>query len=133
MVLFLLKNYGINKLIGSAIIAIFSYIIFLNNIKSVTKVNSIVIPILITIIFVVGIKNIMSINTIALKTKMSIEKGVYWLIEAIVYASYNIILLIPVLINIGAFIKNKKQIKIVAILSRNNNWNDFRFCFFTFS
>ena len=35
--------------------------------------------------------------------------------QSIVYASYNLILLIPVLINLKDFLKNRRQIKIISI------------------
>ena len=46
---------------------------------------------------------------------LNIKKG--WLLSAITYCSYNMILLIPVLISIRNQITNKSHIKYIAILS----------------
>ena len=44
-----------------------------------------------------------------------VKQGFSWIMQSIVYASYNLILLIPVLINLKDFLKNRKQIKIISI------------------
>ena len=111
------QAFGINKIIGSVILAVISYIIFLKNIEGITKINSIVIPALIVIVLIIGIKNILNIDFNSLCTNIKInDNGIFFIIQAILYASYNLILIMPVLINLKQFIRSKKQIKIVAIL-----------------
>lgn len=112
------QEFGLNSLIGSCFLAILSYIIFLKNIEGITKINSIIVPILIILIFIIGIKNILKINLEQIGLNLEIkENNVAWILQAVVYASYNLILLIPVIINLKKFIKNKKQIKITAIVT----------------
>ena len=111
------QAFGINKIMGSVILAVISYIIFLKNIEGITKINSIVIPALIVIVLIIGIKNILNIDFNSLCTNIKInDNGIFFIIQAILYASYNLILIMPVLINLKQFIRSKKQIKIVAIL-----------------
>lgn len=102
-------------------LTIISYVLFLKNVESVTKVNSIVIPILILIILIIGTKNIFNIGISNIESNLEKDNSIFWIIESIIYASYNLILLIPVLINISAFIKKRKQIIYISIISRTNN------------
>lgn len=112
------QEFKINSLVGSTIISIIAYLIFLKNIERITKVNSIIVPILIILIFIIGIKNILKIKLIQIGINLNDkETGLSWALQAIIYSSYNLILLIPVLINLKKFIKNKKQIKTTAIIT----------------
>lgn len=112
----LIKNIGINKLVGAIFFVIISYIVFLRNIKFITKLNSIIVPILVLFIITIGAKNILDLNTLNM---ISITKSndYSWIIQAIIYSSYNLILLIPVLINLKKYLKNKKQIMTISIIT----------------
>lgn len=109
------KNIGINKIIGSIFLAIICFIVFLGNIKNIAKINSIIIPVLIFFIICVGIYNLKFININQIGENAVVKQGYSWIIQSIVYASYNLILLIPVLINLKEFLKNRKQIIIISI------------------
>ena len=109
------KKSGINKLIGSGILAILCYIVFLGNIEKIAKINSIIIPGLILFILFVGIKNLFKVSMEKIGINTEINTNFVWIWHAVLYASYNLILLIPVLINLKKFIKSKKQIKVVSI------------------
>lgn len=111
----LVKNIGINSLLGSTILAIISYIIFLRNIESITKINSIVVPILIFFILIVGIENIAQIDFNQIGMNIQPKNSMFFIIQAILYSSYNLILIIPVITNLEKYIKNNKQIKRIAI------------------
>lgn len=112
------QEFGINRLIGSTIISILTFIAFLRNMKGITKINSVIVPILIILIFILGIKNIFKIDLNQIGTNLTNEEiHIYGIIQAIIYASYNLILLIPVMINLKKFIKNKKQIKITSAIT----------------
>ena len=43
-----------------------------------------------------------------------------WMIQSINYASYNLILVIPVLVTLKKLIKNKNKIKYISIFTRIN-------------
>lgn len=107
------QELNLPKIVGSLLISILCYITFTKNISGIIKVNTILIPILVIFIIAFGIKNI-SINNeyIIEKNQISIQ----FIISAILYASYNSITLIPMLIPIKNLIKTDKQNKTIFIL-----------------
>lgn len=110
------QEMEIRGILGASILAISSYFIFKKNMNGITKINSIAVPILLIIILILGVKNINCIENI----KFIKQNDVYdlkWIYKAIIYASYNIILLIPVLVNLKNFIKNKKHIWLISFFS----------------
>lgn len=112
----LAKNFGINQIIGASLLAIICYTVLLGNIEKIAKINTVIIPILITVIVFVGVKNLQTIDISSIKFDINNNKAM-WFVQAILYASYNLILVIPVLINLKKFIKNKKQILIASIVA----------------
>ena len=108
------KNFGINRLIGSAALSLICYLMLLGGIKNIAKLNSTIIPILIFFILLIGTKNALNINIKNIGLNTSINTSFSWIIQALIYASYNLILIIPVLINLKSFVKNKKQIVFVS-------------------
>ena len=113
----LVRNIGINRSIGSIFLTISCFSVFLGNIKNIAKINSIIIPVLILFIICVGIYNLKFIYINQIGENVIVKQGVSWIIQSMVYASYNLILLIPILINLKKLIKNKKQILITSIIS----------------
>ena len=85
--------------------------------KEITKINSIVIPILIVFILYVGVKNLQVISVEQIGKNILIKEGFFWIFQSILYVSYNLILLIPVLINLKDFIKSEKQILSISVAS----------------
>ncbi len=110
---YLLQSFGMNQIIGSSILALISYIVFLRKIESFAKINNIVIPILITIILIIGIINIVNLKKI--DNNIYLDKSYFWILQSILYASYNLVLVEPVLVNLKQFLKNKKQILKISI------------------
>ena len=111
------QEYGLSKWLGVILLAIFSYLSFLRNMNFITKLNSIVVPILILCIILIGGKNISNLGIFELTTKIETKHNLFWILDAILYASYNLILLIPVLINLKNYLKGKKQILFVSIMT----------------
>ena len=111
------QELEINKLIGSAILAILSYIIFTTSVKGVVKVNEILVPILIVFITIIGLINLKSIDLFNIQNYVIRTNESNSILSGILYASYNSILLIPVLITLKDYLKDKKQIKIISILT----------------
>lgn len=60
--------------------------------------------------------NLKNIDFINLDKYITVQKGGSWLLTSILYASYNCVLLIPVLISINEIISNYRNIKYVSIL-----------------
>lgn len=110
---YLSQSFGMNQIIGSSILALISYIVFLRKIEDFAKINNIVIPILITIILIIGIINIVNLKKI--DNNIYLDKSYFWILQAILYASHNLVLVEPVLVNLKQFLKNKKQILKISI------------------
>lgn len=110
---YLSQSFCMNQIIGSSILALISYIVFLRKIEDFAKINNIVIPILITIILIIGIINIVNLKKI--DNNIYLDKSYFWILQAILYASYNLVLVEPVLVNLKQFLKNKKQILKISI------------------
>lgn len=109
------QAYGISNYISSLIFVLFCYIVFQKSLQGMMKINAYLVPFLLFLILYLGIKNIpylMEMETIIqIDTK---ERGFF--ISSLLYASYNSIILIPVLVTMKDYINNK-QIKIISFLS----------------
>lgn len=104
------QELGINSLIGSAILALASFIVFMTSVKGVVKANELLVPILIGFLVIVGIINLKSISFINIKDYIIRTNQSSFILSSILYSSYNSILLIPVLITLKNYLKDKKQI-----------------------
>ena len=87
------QQIGVHKIIGSLVLAILCFCVFLTSVKGVLKVSEYIVPLLIIFIVIIGIINFNTINNF--QNIETIKKG--WVISAVTYCSYNIILIIPVL------------------------------------
>ena len=111
------QEFGINQIVGSFVLATITYIILNTSVKGVVKANGIIVPILIILVGIIGILNIKNLPLLQIKNYMILNNNIEFILQAILYASYNSILLIPVLITLNKYIKNKKQITKISILS----------------
>jgi len=114
------QEFGISSFIGSGILAFICFVVFLKDMRGVAKVSSVVVPLLIIFVIIVGIKNMSLINLSEFGNNVEVFKtNIFnnWFVQSIIYASYNIILLIPVLVNLKKYIKSEKQITIISVFS----------------
>lgn len=111
------QEFGINSLIGSSILAIATFVTFMTSVKGVVKVNEILVPILIIFLVVIGILNLQEINFLKLENYIIQTNFSNYIVSGLLYCSYNSILLIPVLLTLRDYIKNKKQITGVVIFT----------------
>jgi uncharacterized membrane protein YkvI len=86
-------------------------------VQGIVKASAILVPFIILFIFIIGIYNKETINFFNIKNNLIVQKQGNWLISGILYSSYNSILLIPVLITLKDYIKNKREAKIVSIIT----------------
>ena len=110
------QEFNIPRIITAVAVAILCYITFLKNIEGIAKINTIIIPILIAIVIIIGIKaNIAeTISSFAIK---NISFSFDWVLKSVEYAGYNIILLIPMLINLKKYTINREiSISIISTL-----------------
>lgn len=81
-----------------------------------TKINHYLVPLLLCLILYLGVKNIPYL--IESKAMIEIEtKQAGFFLSSLLYASYNSIILIPVLITMKPYIQTEKQSKAIAIQS----------------
>ena len=111
------QEIGINRLVGSLILAIITFIVFMTSIKGVVKVNELLVPILIGFIFIIGIISLKDIHILNLENYVIRTNYTNFALSAVLYSSYNSILLIPVLITLNNYVKNKKQIFYISFIS----------------
>ena len=111
------QEFGINQIVGSLVLATITYIILNKNVRGVIKANGIIVPILIILVGIIGLLNLKNLPLLQIKNYMIPNNNIEFVLQAILYASYNSILLIPVLITLNKYIKNKKQINKISILS----------------
>ena len=102
------QEFDIPNIITAIIIVILCYITFMKNIEGIAKISSIIIPVLIIIVLIIGIRaNIFeTLKTLDFK---NIQISCNWLIKSIEYASYNSILLLPILIGLKKYAKNNEK------------------------
>ncbi len=108
------QELGIPNIIGTIIIIALCYATFMGNIEGIIKVNTVLIPILIVFIIILATKNLNTFESINTKTiQPNFVKSIY---SAILYSSYNSITLIPIVITLKKYIKNKIQAVTTSIL-----------------
>lgn len=117
---FFKQEFNIKIIISSIVIAILSYIFLIKNIEGIEKLNLIIVPIMICIMLYISIKNCEIteiINKSTIVQELGISHSLKAIFKAILYTSYNSIVLIPIIISISKKVKNKKQSKQIAIIS----------------
>lgn len=108
---------GLNSLIGSIILSFLCFIIFRKSVTGLVKSNQILIPILIILICIIGMLNIKEINILSLSDYLIKNNSFNWIVSSILYCSYNSILLIPTLITLKSYVKNKSSIRAISFIS----------------
>ena len=111
---FVSQELNMSYIIGSIFIAFCCYSTFRNNLNGIVKVNTYIIPILVVLVIIFGI---MGLNKISGIKNIEICESGNWTISAILYASYNSIVLIPILISLNKLIQNDKHIAIISLAS----------------
>lgn len=111
------QTLKINHFLGSIILAVLCFIVFKTSVKGLVKTSEILIPILIILISLIGIFNFSQINFENVINNISKLNSSGWLLNSLLYSSYNSILLIPTLITLKNYIKNKKSIFLISLFT----------------
>lgn len=106
------QEIGVKRIIGSCILVIMTAIVFFTSVKGVLKVSEYIVPLLMIFIIIIGGTNLLTINSDV--ETLYIKKG--WLLSSVIYCSYNMILLVPVLISLRKQITRQKNIKYISVL-----------------
>lgn len=105
------QELNVPKIYGSVLIAVLSFITLSKNIDGVIKINTYLIPVLVLLIIFLGVKKIGYVENIFCP---DVNKSVPWLLSSILYASYNSISLIPILVSLKGHINTKKEVKLIS-------------------
>jgi len=108
------QEYNIANIFGATIIALLSFFTFLKNIDGIVKVNKYFIPFLIFIILLLGLKNLHCFTSFEIPTRSS---SFNWIISSLLYASYNLIIITPILISLKKYINTFKSAKLISVFS----------------
>ena len=111
------QEIGINRLIGSVILAIVTFLVFMTSVKGVVKANELLVPILIGFLVLIGLISLKNLPIFELENYIVKNNSSNFILSAILYSSYNSILLIPVLLTLRSYIKGRKQILKIATIS----------------
>ena len=107
------QEINISKWIGASFIAILAFITLLSSIDGVIKINMYLIPVIILLITLLGINKIDYQKNIIIEQN---KTSIYWILSSILYASYNSITLVPILISLKNKINKNLESKIITIL-----------------
>lgn len=99
------QEFNLNIINIAIALAICCYITFMGKIDKVTKINTILIPFLIFMVLLVGVKSEVFNQKIENMIQISNRS---WIISSLEYASYNSILLIPILIELKKYTYKKE-------------------------
>lgn len=101
------QELHISKWIGAAIIATLSFITFSKSIDGVIKINTYLIPTIIILVIFLGAKKINTIETL----NITDNKSLYWIVSSVLYASYNSITLMPILVSLKKYINTRGDVR----------------------
>lgn len=110
------QEFGFPVWICSIVMAFFCYLILQKDMKGIMAVNSILIPCLIVFILYLGTKNITFTTFYFQTTSLNNANFGQWIFSSILYASYNSIMLIPMLVELKPYITSKKKAKQTGII-----------------
>ena len=113
---FFKQEFKIPIIITASINAIITYFLLMKNMDRIIKLNLIVVPIMVVIIIAISIKNYPIINLINNLNTNTQNPGKS-ILSAILYTSYNSITLIPIIVLLTTNIKNKRENKIITLVS----------------
>lgn len=113
---YFVQEWKIPIIIPAILMAVLCYITFHKDIQGVLSVNNILMPLLILFVFYLGSKNLhFSVTFFTQKANLQIENTwIRGLFSSILYASYNSILLIPILIELSPYMDTKSKIKRIS-------------------
>ena len=108
------QEFNIPIIYGAVLVSILAMTTFYKDLDGIIKINSFLIPCLIFLIILLGLK----VDVFSFKpNSLIIYSNQSWFFQAILYACYNSIVLIPIVINLNSFIENKKQISFISFLT----------------
>lgn len=114
------QEFGFYRIIGAVLIIIFNYIFTRRNEEGLIKLSNYLIPIyFIFLVIIISKMNIFSNFIFNKKEICNYQIGIIdnWIVKSVLYASYNCVIIIPVLVILSAKIKNEKSIIKISIIN----------------
>ena len=106
------QQLSLPRFLGSFVISILCYTTFIGNINRITKINSVIIPFLVCLILFAGFKVFFSGNFF-----ISNNSDFNFIFTSFIYASFNTIPLIPLLLTMHKEIDSYRKINIITLAS----------------
>lgn len=111
---FFKQEFQIPIYITGIINCLICFNIFIKENKLIIKINQLLMPIIIISIFILILKTNINFNFNEFKINIELLKAFF---SGLIYSSYNIILLIPIMVTLNKYINNNKQINKLSIIS----------------
>lgn len=111
------QELRINSLVGSGLLAIVAYLTLRKSIEGTVKANEILVPVIIVTILFIGIVMLDGSNLWQTMDNIVKMNNKNFILSSILYSSYNSILLVPVIIALKQYLKDKKQILKITVIS----------------
>ena len=114
------QELHLDKIIGACIIIILNYIVSMKSINGLIKLSNYLVPIFILFFIIIMLKNSNYLN-IFMYSQNDIMENIEvnllnnWISKSVLYASYNCVVLIPVIVMMSQRIKNKKIFSVVSL------------------
>ena len=106
------QEFNLPNIFGAVIISVLAFLTFLKSIQGIVKINTYFIPFLIIIVLLLGLNNLTCFNNFEFHTTYV---SFPWFISSFLYASYNLIIVIPILISLNKYVCTIKKAKMVSI------------------
>ena len=115
---FLEQEFNINKIINYIFILFFSYIILRKKTQGIVKINKIIIPIIIFFIIFIFVKkvDVCNIYNFFIYQKLDSNFKLVFVIKGFLYANYNLLTVVPIVVSLSNLCENKKYVKIGTII-----------------
>lgn len=114
---FFVQQFELPFWLGSIICALICYGIFSCRYKGLEMINTILVPFILLGIFILGTSQYEA-NAIASSNYMVTQNySSNWMVSSVLYASYNSIILVPILLTFREYKLNTKKKLIIAILA----------------
>ena len=101
---FFKQELGVSVYITSGILSVLLYFVLIKKIDGIVKLNTIIAPVLILVLIYIGVKYGIKKEHVAI-IKQDFFSAIF---NSILYASYNSIVLIPILVSLRKYIDSKK-------------------------
>ena len=113
------EQLNINFWHGAAFAAAISYAMFLNKFKAIESISCLLVPFIVIGIIVLGFSNYEGLEIIGNVRNMQISNGNTgnFFLSSVLYASYNSLIVIPILINFKKYNLSSKKVFIIGAMT----------------